>query len=154
MAVTSHQQAHRMKRTLLIALFAALVLPFAALGQQTNPDAARLKADAKELDHLQKFFTTTPQFGGRFWRESRRVADERGPVIIHAIMVRGRTWRGEEGLIFLPLVALLPRDATLKLLKQYERSKRETDRVWAREFQVEFEADDTQEGVRKYSKSK
>jgi hypothetical protein len=170
----------------------------------------RLKVDGKLLDELQKVFMSTPQFGDKFWRESKRLADERGPEIIHAIMVHGRTWQGEEGLIFVPLVALLPRAPTLKLLKQYEQSKRESkrladergpeiihaimvhgrtwqgeeglifvplvallpraptlkllkqyeqskresDRIWAREFQTEFEASDTQDGVRKYSKPK
>ena len=69
-------------------------------------------------------------------------------------MVRGRTWQGDEGLIFVPLVALLPRAPTLELLKEHEHSKRESDRIWAREMQTEFEASDVQEAVRKYSKAK
>lgn len=147
-----------MNRTLLTALFATLLLALGALGQPPRLSADRLNADAKLLDELQKVFTETQarddQFGDAFWRASKRLADERGPEIVHAIMVRGRTWEGEEGLIFVPLVALLPRAPTLKLLKQYEHSERESDRVWARELQIEFEADDTQAGVRKYSESK
>ena len=143
-----------MKRTILAFIFAALFLPFTALAQQPKPEPERLKADATQLDQLQKVFMSTPQFGEQFWHASKRVAGERGPAIIHAIMIRGRTWQREEGLVFVPLVALLPREPTLKLLKQYEHSKRESDRIWAREFQTEFEASDTQEAARKYSKPK
>src|SRR5947207_892370 len=118
-----------MNRTLLTALFVTLALVFVAPAQQTQPNADRLKADAKLLEQLQKVFIETQarndQFGNTFWHASKRLADERGPEIVHAIMVRGRTWHGEEGLIFVPLVALLPRAPTLKLLKQYEHSKRE-----------------------------
>ena len=49
---------------------------------------------------------------------------------------------------------IAPRAPTRKLLKQYEHSQRESDRIWAREMQTEFEADDTRAMVRKYSKSK
>jgi len=143
-----------MNRTLLAALFATLSWQPVASAQQTRPDVNRLKADANLLNQLQNVFMSTPQFGDKFWRESKRLADERGPEIIHAIMVRSRTWHGEEGLIFVPLLALLPRARALKLLKQYEHSKRESDRIWAREIQTEFEASDTQEMVRKYSRSK
>jgi hypothetical protein len=143
-----------MNRTLLVTLQLTISLAFAASAQQPKPNADQLKADATRLDQLQKVFESTPQFGDKFWRESKRLADQRGPEIIHAIMIRGRTWQGEEGLIFAPLVALLPRDPALKLLKHYEQSKRESDRIWAREMQTEFEASDMQEMVRKYSKSK
>lgn len=141
-----------MKRAFLAALFAAILLQSIGHTQISKPNPEQLKADAKRLDQLQKVFTSRPQFGDQFGRDSKRLADERGPEIIHAIMVRGRAWPGEEGLIFEPLVALLPRAPTLKLLKQYEHSKRESDGIRAREMQTEFEASDTQEAVPKYSK--
>jgi hypothetical protein len=140
-------------RTFLAALFVAASFAFAA-AEQPKQDRGRVTADAKALDRLQKLSMATPEFGDKFWRESKRLADERGPEIIHAIIVRSRTWRGEEGLIFVPLVSLLPRGPTLKLLKAYERSRFKSERIWAEEFQTEFEASDFQEGVRKYSKSK
>lgn len=106
----------------------------------------------RQLDQLEKTFYASDQFGDHFWRESKRIADQNGPDIIAAVMLRGRTWQGEEGLIFSPLIDLLPRRRTLAILRAYERSERESDRVNAREFIIEFEAEDTKEGVRRYSK--
>ena len=103
------------------------------------------------LDHLQKVFASTPQFGEQFWRESKRVADQSGPQIIHAVMQRSKKWHDEEGLVFVPLVALLPRKAALKLLHQYERSSDSASRTWAHEFLIELDAPDTKEMVRKFS---
>ena len=139
-----------MKRALLAILLAALALPLTASGQQSKPNPERVKADVKRLDQLQKVFASTPEFDDRFMRESRRLADERGSEIIHAIMVHGRTWQGEQGLIFVPLVVMLPRAPTVALLKEYERSKRKSDRHWARELQMELELEADNEIARKY----
>jgi hypothetical protein len=87
----------------------AFSLLFAA-AEQPKRDDERLNVDAARLDRLQQVFMSAPAFGDRFWRESKRLADERGPEIIHAIMARSRTWRGEEGIVFIPLVSLLPRE--------------------------------------------
>jgi len=94
------------------------------------------------------------QFGDTFWRASKRLADKRGSAIIHAVMARCEKWHGEEGMIFMPLVSLVPRESALKVLHQYESSKRESDRIWAGEFITEFDMSDTKEAVKKYSKSK
>src|SRR5205085_2036816 len=73
-------------------------------------DQATLAADLRRLDGLMKLFGKLPEAdlsNDAFWRESRRVGRETGPRIIHAIMIRGRSFRGEEGLVFVPLVTLL-----------------------------------------------
>lgn len=138
----------------LISLIATFSLAFPALALRPKPDLERLKGDRMRLDELQRVFVSTPQFSQQFWRASKRLADERGPEIISAVMARAQMWRGEEGLIFVPLVSLLPRGPTLKVLQQYQRSKRKSDRIWAGEFITEFDMFDTKEAVQKYSRNK
>jgi hypothetical protein len=120
--------------------------------QLLEADPKRLKTDNARLDELQTFLQSRPGFDAQFWRASRRAAEERGPEVIHAIMLRARTWRGEEGLVFVPLVALLPRDATRKILNEYGRSKRKSDRLYAREFQTELDSSDIKEAVREHAR--
>ena len=74
--------------------------------------------------------------------------------IIHALMVHSAKWKGEEGLIFVPLVALLPRKAALKVLHQYQHSKRQSERIFANECITEFEMEDTEAAVKEYSGKK
>ncbi len=139
-----------------LVLLLACLMTAPAQAQIPKPSAEQMRRFTRELDQLEKTFFDTQrqgqQFGDRFWRESKRVADRNGPDIIAAIMLRGRKWRGEEGLIFSPLVDLLPRERTLAILRAYQRAGRPSDRVWAREFMIEFEAEDSQEGVRRYGK--
>ena len=120
-----------------------------------QPDQKALSADFKRLDALVRVFTETQahgdQFGETFWRASKRLADERGPAIIDAIMVLSRKWQGEEGLVYVPLVALLPRDKALEVLHRYQHSKRESDKLWAGETIAEFDMEDTKAAVAKYS---
>lgn len=91
------------------------------------------------------------QFGETFWRASKRLADERGTTIIDAVMVLSRKWKDEEGLVYVPLVALLPRSKAIEVLHRYQHSKRESDKVWAGEFITEFGMSDTKAAVAKYS---
>ena len=136
-----------MKRLLLLVTAFVIASSLSALAATATPAPERMRQLAAELDHLEKVFMSTPQFGEKFWRESKRVADRSGPEIIHAIMDRSRKWRGEEGLIFVPVVALLPRKAALNLLRQYKRLP-EPHKTWAHEFIIEFDADDVKETVR------
>ena len=110
---------------------------------------ARAACDQQELDRLQKVFGSTPQFGEQFWRESKRVADQCGPSIIHPLMKRAEKWQGEEGLIFVPVVALLPRLAALKVLREYDRKQEHGG--WAKEFLTGLDMPDTKEMVGKFS---
>jgi hypothetical protein len=126
-----------------------LIVTLALLAISTLSTRAATGAD--QLDRLQKVFASTPQFGEQFWRESKRVADQSGPQIIHALMQRSKRWHEEEGLVFVPLVALLPRKPTLDLLHQYERSPDPASRTWAHEFLIELDAPDTKQMVRKFS---
>lgn len=112
------------------------------------PDRKTLQEDEKRLDALQRLFEETKDSpsGQEFFRASKRLADERGPNIIHAIMERATAWQDMDDLVFVPLVALLPREPTLKLLHQYQHSKRDSDRRWAGEF---LTMQWTKDGVRK-----
>ena len=140
--------------SLFIALVAMFSLTLGGCALPPKPDSDRLKADSRRLNDLEKVFKSTTQFGEQFWHASKRLADQRGPAIIHAVMVRSQKWQGEEGLIFVPLVALLPRRPSLQILHQYQRSKLESDRIWSREFIIEFEMSDTMEMVARYSQTK
>jgi len=104
-----------------------------------------------ELDRLEKLARAVHRFEDeKLWRESKAIADRTGPQIIHAVMYRARRWHGEEGLMFVPLIDLLPRGDTVKILKHYEQSTRESDRLYAHEFLIELEARDTKEFIKKF----
>jgi hypothetical protein len=121
-----------------------------------NPLPVQMRQYTAELDQLEKTFffyrDKGDQFGEAFWQASKRVAKRNSPDIIAAVMLRARKWTDEEGLIFVSLVSLLPRRPTLAILHAYEHSSRESDRVWANEFMIEFEADDTKESTQRYSR--
>ena len=131
-----------------VFIFTASLCSADQQGQQT------LSADLKRLDALTRVFFETQarddQFGESFWRASQRLANERGPAIINAVMTLSRKWKEEEGLVYVPLVALLPRDEALGVLHRYQHSKRESERVWAGEFIIEFGMSDTKAAVAKY----
>ena len=65
-----------------------------------------------------------------------------------------RLWSDEEGLVFVPLLALLPLKSVLNILKHYDKSEVASERFWAAEFRTELDAPGTQEAVQKYSRSK
>jgi hypothetical protein len=134
----------------------ALMVGVAALAQTQPllPSHRDLHRYAKELDRLEKLCLATNCYSDdRFWRESKRVADRTGPQIIHAVLLRGRAWREEEGLVFAPLVVMLPQKSAIRLLREYERSPRRSDQIWAHEFLIEIAAPDTKEMLRRYSKN-
>ena len=136
----------RVMRNLLVA---SLCLATPALAASTTPSPERMRKLSAEVRLLENVFMLTPQFGDQFWRQSKRVADRSGPEIIHAVMHRSRRWRGEEGLIFVPVVALLPRKPALELLRQYKRSP--AYETWAHEFIIELDASDVKESVQHFS---
>jgi hypothetical protein len=142
----------------LCITFLAFALVRSAHGDIPKLTAPQLRDYMRELEYLEKTFFADQrkgdQFGEHFWRESKRVADRTGPNIIGAILPHStkRKWTGEEGLIFVPLVSLLPRQQTLAILRAYQRSRREPEQILGREYLTELEAEDTQEGVRRYSK--
>jgi len=120
------------------------------------PSPEQMRHYKRELDHLEATFRAeqqkNAQFGEHFWRESKLVANRNSPAIITALMLRARTWTDEEGLIFVPLVSLLPRKAALDVLRAYEHSPRDSDRAWARDYITEFETDDIKELVQQHSR--
>jgi hypothetical protein len=115
------------------------------------PTAEQLQHDFSELDRLHRLFVSTPQFGEKFWLESKHVADQIGPRVIYAIMEQSKKWRDEEGLVFVPVVALLPRKLTEEILRDYERSPAKPQRVWAHEFLIELNEPDVVASVRRFS---
>jgi hypothetical protein len=54
-------------------------------------------------------------------------------------------------LIFVPLVALLPRSRTLAILHEIERSRHMVNQGFAHEFLIELDMSDTKEAVQRYS---
>jgi hypothetical protein len=144
-------------RAICLTLLSSLVFTSA---QASIPELTteQLRDYTRELQYLEKTFFADQrkgdQFGEHFWRESKRVADHTGPNIIAAILpyATKRKWSGEEGVIFVPLVAMLPRQQTLAILRAYERSPREPEHILGREYLTELEAEDTEEGVLRYSK--
>jgi hypothetical protein len=137
-------------RTIPIVLFVAS-FSSALATQPPSPEAMRRYE--QELDRLERMFASSPDpLGVPLWRESKRVADRNGPDIVAAVLQRAGKWQGEEGLFYVPLVALLPRQPTLKLLRAYQRSPHELERIWAGEFITEFDMSDTKKAVRRFSK--
>ncbi len=141
-----------------VLIISTLVFIATALAQASVPAPApqQMRVYERELDQLQKVFFADQQkgdqFGDHFWRESKRVAARNGTDILAAIMVRARKWKDDEYLVFTPLVSLLPRARTLAILHAYEHSSREWESNWSREFMTEFDTDDIQEGVRRFSR--
>src|SRR5881398_788011 len=139
-------------RAVYLALLSSLAFASAQAGIP-KLTTEQLRNYRRELQYLEKTFFADQrkgdQFGEHFWRESKRVADRTGPNIIAAILpyATKQTWTGEEGLIFVPLVSMLPRRETLAILHAYERSPREPEHILGREYLTELEADDTKEGV-------
>lgn len=127
------------------------------LGRSADSNAVRRTDGAvrRELTQLEKTFFDAQrkgdQFGDHFWRVSKRLADRSGTDIIPAVAAYCHKWHGEEPLIFVPLVALLPRSQTLAILHEIERSGHKADRGFAHEFLIELEKSDTKEAVRRYS---
>ena len=144
-------------RALCVTLLLFVVLGSAS-AEIPRLTSQQLQDYMRELQHLEKTFFADQakgdQFGEHFWRESKRVGDRTGPKVIAAILpyATKRRWTGEEGLIFVPLVATLPRRQTLAVLHAYERSHVEPEHILGREYLTELEAEDTQEGVRRYGK--
>jgi hypothetical protein len=123
-----------------------------------TPSAAQLATFERGLTQLEKTFLAdqhkNDQFGDHFWRESKRLADRSGTDILPAVAVYCRKWRGEEPLIFVPLVAFLPRTRTLAILSEMEHSGPSADRGLAHEFLIELDMSDTKDGVKRYSGEK
>jgi len=115
-----------------------------AYRKQIEPPSDPIKKNADRLDRLEMAYAANPQLDDAFWSLSRRFAKERGPRIIWAVMERSRNWSDNEGLIFVPLLASLPRTETLRILNRYyEKSKVESDRLWAEEFVRDLNSADT-----------
>ena len=128
-----------------------------ALHPAAKLDGGRVAADLRRLDRLERTFVETQergdQFGETFALASKRLADARGVEIIHAVMHRARAWKGEEGMVFAPLIDFLPRQPAVELLRRYQQLPHtsEQEKIWAKEYLTEFEMEDTREMVRRYS---
>jgi hypothetical protein len=149
-----HLTVVRSMRCLFVLLIGCLALG-STEAQVPAPSADRIVQFKRELAQLEKTFFDDQrkgdQFGDHFWRESKQLANHRGTDIIPAVATYCRKWHGEEPLIFVPLVALLPRSRTLAILREIERSGEMADRGFAHEFLIELDMSDTKEAVRRYS---
>ena len=144
-------------RCLSVLLIGCLAVASASARIPT-PSAEQEQRFLRELAQLEKTFFAdqrkNDQFGDHFWRESKRLADRGGTDIIPAVVKYCRKWQGEEPLIFVPLMALLPRSQTLTILHEMERSGQPVDRGFAHEFLIELDMSATKEAVQRYSKQR
>jgi hypothetical protein len=116
------------------------IIQFAALGLMLSSCAPRftlnpaagissgeVAADSRHLSQLERTFVRSQNRGEEsmegFVLASRRLAEERGIEIIHAVMSRAKNWKGEEGIVFAPLIEFLPRRPPLQLLRNYQQSR-------------------------------
>jgi len=113
-----------------------------AYRKQIEPPSDPIKKNADRLDRLEMAYAANPQLDDAFWSLSRRVAKERRSGIVWTVMQRSGNWRDDEGLIFLPLLASLPREKVLKNLHQYEKSQVESERIWAAKFLSKLDSGD------------
>ena len=142
----------------LAVLLVGCIAFISAEARIPTPTAEQMAKFQRDLTQLEKIFfddqRKDDQFGDHFWRESKRLADRSGTDIIPAVAAYCRKWHGEEPLIFVPLVALLPRTRTLDILRDMERSGHTAARGFAHEFLIELDASDTKQGVQRYSSEK
>ena len=141
-----------------IIVLVSFLAAASAYGQIPKLSAEQGQRFKRDLGYLEKTFFDDQrkgdQFGKHFWRESKRVADRSGPDILPAVVDYCRKWQGEEPLIFVPVVALLPREKSLAVLHAMEHSRNAAYRGFAQEFLTEFEMPDTKAAVEHYSRSK
>ncbi len=118
-------------------------VPGTFAGLPPFPDKGTLAADLRKLDRLiDDFGKTDGSFGLDYAEISLRLADEVGVRILHAVMVKCRAYTGEEPLVFVQLVTFLDRKPTLSLLRRYEKSRLEMERIYAHEFLTEIKMAD------------
>lgn len=69
----------------------------------------------------------------------RRFAQVHGIAIIDPIMEKSKFWKGEEPLLYMPIVLALPLDDAIKKFGEYMKSEDKRQKLYAREFLVEIE---------------
>jgi hypothetical protein len=99
---------------------------------------------------IEKKWMEDGDFTQEFWILSDEVAQKHGIAVIDRVMERSKKWQGMEGLIYVPMLALLPRKEAVAKLKEYESGTDESNKLWAGEFLIEFEISDTITMVKKY----
>ncbi len=90
----------------------------------------------------------------KFIRASKEIADRHGIALITPVMKRAKEWKGEEGLIYALMIALLPREDATRELKKYQQKEGTPEAIWAGEYLTEFEADDVEEVVKRLRQEK
>lgn len=130
----------------LIVLFIGCIM-FSAIGAEESPKEG--------IDRMEAAWEKGRwAFSWDYWLLSGSIAEKHGLALIPLVMERSKEWNGEEGLIYLPMLALLPRDKTVKVLKKYQEGGNEHFALWSGEFLTEFEMSDTIHCVEKYQKEK
>ena len=149
-----------MKNLLTLLWLAGMALGFQNLHAQIRqPNPETLKQDERFLAALTTSLqqindVPDDQFYNQFWILSKKAAAKTGPHVIRALMKRSESWQGEEVLLYVPLVILLERAPTLKLLHEYLHSKIEAHRICADNLISEMDMPDTLEAYRKFSRKK
>lgn len=143
-------------RDIILCFFAltSLAIPLVSQISEVNPEV--LQKDEVFLkdfaESLRKIQAPDDEIKDQWWLMSKKAAAKTGPHVIHALMKQSESWKGEEVLLYVPLVVLLDRAPTLKLIKEYESSKIEAHRTCANDLLAEFDASDTKAARRKYTR--
>ena len=113
---------------------------------------ARAETVEQAVARLEKFSiekTKDPLGDLAFWELSASIAAEQGNQVIAPIMARAETWKGEEALLYTPVLAFLPRQETILNLKKYQAGRSKYARLYAGEFLVELNRSGLQESIEK-----
>ena len=124
-----------------------LALAFATFGLLSHAETAEAAIVQLEKDLAKGGGAITDSV----WKISKDLGKKHGTALVAPIMERAKKWKGEEGLAFVPMLALLPRKETVKILERYKAGKDESQKLAAEEFLGEFETPDVIEGVKRYN---
>ncbi len=132
-----------MKLSRIICILFLLFCSTAVIHAET-PDEAIIRLETE-------WSKGSGSFTKEFWKFSSVLGRKHGTAVIAPIMERSKKWKDEEGLIYVPVLALLPRDETVKILEGYKKGNEEKQKVWVKEFLTEFEMKDTKEAVKQFN---
>jgi len=123
----------KIKSPLLLAFVAACCLLLTDASAETAAEAlARFdRVSAK---------TENPLHKDLFTGIGREIAYRHQTRLIPLILQKSDQWKGEEGLLYLPIVLNLPLEDAMVAFTGYTKGSDEKKALWAREFLIEIEA--------------
>lgn len=134
-------------RFLLIGLL-ALVLEAGIARAETPTEAVDRVWNA--FANLDPHRSSDNNFPQQFWILSRTVAHDQGVAVIAPIMARSKDWKDEEALIFVPLVAFLPKDQAIPILNRYKKEGKPWEQQCADDLLIEINSNDVKEAQKEF----